>query len=272
MTEKNEVFDYADYKDYLRDYALRLPARGHGFRSRMAEAAGCRVAFVSQVLNGDLHFNPEQAENLNPLLGHSAEESDFFLLLIQHGRAGTHALRTRIQSQIDRALQKRLVLKDRVDIKAGLDPVAQATYYSSWHFAAIHILVTIEGCRTKDAIADHLRLPMEKVSQVLEFLRASGLVRIEKGQILPGVSRIFLGSDSPMISRHHANWRVRAIESLDRTLDTDIHLSTLLSVAKKDVLKMKEQIIKGIEQTRGIARDSTPEEELYCFNLDFFKV
>jgi uncharacterized protein (TIGR02147 family) len=269
---KNDIFDYSDYKDYLRDFAKRLPARGHGFRSRMAEAAGCRVAFVSQVLNGDLHFSLEQAEGLNPLLGHSTEESDFFLLLIQHGRAGSRALRARIQTQIDRVHQKRLVLKDRVDIKEALDPTAQATYYSSWHYAAIHILITIEGCRTKEAIASYLRLPPEKVSEVLEFLRAVGLVRVEKGQIMPGVSRIFLGNDSPMISRHHSNWRVRAIESLDRNLGSDVHLSTLLSFSKQDVLRMKEQIVKGIEQTRAIARESSPEEELYCFCVDFFKL
>jgi len=52
-----------------------------------------RVAFVSQILNEVSIFSLEQAEGLNSLLGHSADESDFFLLLVQCGRAGTHALR-----------------------------------------------------------------------------------------------------------------------------------------------------------------------------------
>jgi hypothetical protein len=75
-----------------------------------------------------------------------------------------------------------------------------------------------------------------------------------------------------MISRHHSNWRMRAIEALDRNLASDIHLSTLLSISKQDVVKIKEQVLKSINQTRGLARESVPEEELYCFAVDFFKV
>lgn len=269
---KTEIFDYLDYKQYLSDFLKRLPAKGHGFRSRMAEAAGCRVAYVSQVLNGNLHLSMEQAEGLNILLDHASDECDFFLLLIQYGRAGTHALRERLKTQINQIRQKRLVLKDRVDIKATLDPIAQATYYSSWHYAAVHILVTIEGFQTKDAIATYLRVPPEKIAEVIEFLRSVGLVRNEVGRIKPGIARIFLGSDSPMISQHHTNWRIRAIESLDRDKNSAVHLSTLMSFGKKDLLRMKEQIVKSIEETRSIARESTPEEELYCFCVDFFKI
>lgn len=271
-SERHDIFDYLDYKMYIQNFSQRLPARGHGFRSRMAEAAGCRVAFVSQVLNGDLHFSLEQAEALNPLLGHSSEESDFFILLIQLERAGTHALKARLRQQINRILERRLTLKNRVDIKAELDPITQATYYSSWHYAAVHILVTIQEYCTKEAVASRLRLPLEKVSSIVEFLRSVDLVRFEKGRIVPGVPRIFLGSDSPMISRHHSNWRVRAIESLDRNEGSDVHLSTLVSFSKADLLRLKEQIIKGIERARAIARESSPEEEVYCFNVDFFRI
>src|SRR5258708_7490388 len=97
-----EIFDYIDYKQYLADTIRKLPLKGHGFRSRMARAAGCRVAFISQVLNGRLHLSLEQAEAINVLLEHPSDEGDFFLLLIQYGRAGSRALQERLKSQIDR--------------------------------------------------------------------------------------------------------------------------------------------------------------------------
>ena len=269
---KNEIYDYQDYKRYLTHFLKTLPNQGHGFRSRMAEAAGCRVAFVSQVLNGSLHFSLEQAEGLNALLNHSSEESDFFLSLIQYGRAGTEVLRNRLKGQISRTREKRLVLKERVDIKTSLSLTDQATYYSSWHYAAIHILVTIEKFQTKEAIYNHLKLSPKRVALVIEFLCSVGLIQLEGHKLHPGVTRLFLGSDSPMISRHHINWRMRAIESLDREVTNEIHLSTLMSFSKRDLLRMREQIVKGIEDTRSVARESTPEEELYCFNVDFFKI
>ena len=134
------------------------------------------------------------------------------------------------------------------------------------------MLTTIEKFRTVEAIARELKIPQSKVSEVLAFLSNVDLVKKERGIFLPGVSRIFLGNDSPMITRHHSNWRLRAMESFDRNPLDDIHLSTLLSFAAKDLLRMKERIVKNIEETRAISRESSPEEELYCFAVDFFKV
>ena len=269
---KREIFQYSDYKRYLSDFIHALPSKGHGFRSQMAKAAGCRVAFISQVLSGSLHLSLEQAESINALLEHTSEECDFFLLLTQFSRAGTPRLRERLGAQMERIRQKRLVLKDRVDIKTTLDPVSQATYYSSWHYAAVHILVTIQQFQTREAIRAHLQVPARKVSEVIDFLQSVGLVSSEGGRLKPGVTRLFLGSESPMISRHHTNWRMRAIDSLDQDAASNVHLSTLLSFSSADLLKLKEQVVRSIEETRGIARVSGPEEVLYCFNVDFFKV
>lgn len=65
---RKDIFDYDDYKKYLHDLLLSQPSKGHGFRSRLAEVAGCRVSYVSQVLNQDMDFSLEQAESINPLL------------------------------------------------------------------------------------------------------------------------------------------------------------------------------------------------------------
>ncbi|MFL5813841.1 MAG: TIGR02147 family protein [Bdellovibrionia bacterium] len=269
---RKDIFDYDDYKKYLHDLFLSQPSQGHGFRSRLAEAAGCRVSYVSQVLNQDADFSLEQAENLNPLLGHNAEESDFFLLLIQYARAGSHALKTRLKEQILRFRQKRLVLKDRVDIKTTLSPVDQMTYYSAWYYAAIHILVMMPEYRTREAISKYLRMPSEKVSEALKFLTSVGLVKSDGSKYLPGVSRIFLGNDSPMISKHHTNWRMRAIDSLDRDLKNDLHLSTVLSLSREDVIHLKELLAKSIDKGRDIAAKSLKDEEVHCLCVDLFKI
>ena len=267
-----DVFDFLSYKTYLKAVLKAMPAGGHGFRSRMAEATGCQMSYISQILNRGAHFSLEQAEALNTLLGHSVEESEFFLMILQYERAGTPALRERLKTQIDRILSKRLVLKDRVDIKESLSVEHQAVYYSSWHYAAIHILVTIREFQTREAIANYLSLKMEQVNRVLEFLVQTGLVISAKGKLTPGVSRMFLGNDSPMIAKHHTNWRVRAIDSLDKDLKTDVHLSTVVSLSSEDVLRIKEKIVKDIESTRAIIKDSANENEIHCFCVDFFKV
>lgn len=269
---KKDVFDFTDYKAYLLDYIKQLPGRGYGTRSKLAEELGCRVAYISQVLNSSANFSPEQGESLNRYLKHSVEESEYFHLLLNLERAGTSELRERISSQVERFRQKRLILKNRVDIKATLNPEDQAVYYSAWYFAAVHIIVTIEAYRTKDAIAEYLNLPKEKVTEVVDFLISVGLVRLEKGQLKPGTSRLFLGNDSPLIFKHHTNWRIRAIDSLDKGIKSDVHFSMVASLAREDVQKIKEKLVKDIQATRAIVTESKNEEELICFSLDFFKV
>lgn len=268
---KKDIFDYRSYKSYLRDLIHHQPGKGFGFRTRVAEAIGCRSAYVSQVLQGSANLSLEQAEALNAFLGHTAEEGDFFLLLIQQERAGSQRLRERWERQIRLAREKRLILKDRVDIKKSLTPEDQATYYSSWHYAAIHILITIERYRAIESIAEYFHLPVARVADVVEFLCRLGLVAKDRGRLKPGISRIFLGNDSPSIAKHHTNWRMRAIESLDRSEHADLHLSTVVSISKTDVTRIKEILVKNLEEARAVAKAST-EEELHCLALDFFQV
>jgi uncharacterized protein (TIGR02147 family) len=206
------------------------------------------------------------------MLGHDNEEAAYFLLLVQHDRAGSLSLKTRWKDQITAAREKRLVLKDRVDIKATLSLADQAIYYGAWYYAAVHILVTMRSCQNVDAIVEYLRLPVKKVTEVLEFLTSVGLVQTSGDQIKPGLSRIFLGSDSPMIARHHSNWRLRAIDSLDRDPKEDLHFSTVVSVTREDSLRIKEFLVKSIETARGIVARSQNETDLQCLCVDFFKV
>ena len=271
MTTK-DIFSYLSYKIYINDYLKALPAGGHGYRTKFAEACGCRLSYVTEVLNRQANFSLEQAEALNDLLGHTHEESDYFLLLINYERAGSHALSKRLRSQIEKMREKRLVLKDRVEVKTKLSVEDQSTYYSSWHYAAIHMLVSLEGLQTREALKEYLHLPKERVLEVLDFLVQSNLLKYEKGRYVVGMGKIFLGSDSPNIIKHHTNWRLRAIEALDCGIKTDLHYSSVVSLRKEDVSVAKEVLVKAIEDVRRIVRDSPRDEVVQVVAMDFFKI
>ena len=109
------------------------------------------------------------------------------------------------------------------------------------------------------------------MAEVAAFLCSIGLTVQSRGRLQPGQARIFLGSDSPSIGKHHTNWRMRAIDSLDRVHNADLHLSTVVSLSKKDVGRVKEMLIKNLETARAVIKES-PAEELHCLALDFFQV
>ena len=75
-----------------------------------------------------------------------------FLLLVQHARAGTHSLRAHFKRAISTAQEERLNLQKRVGVKQTLSKEDQATYYSLWYYAAVHVMTGIPSLQTKAAI------------------------------------------------------------------------------------------------------------------------
>ena len=265
----NTLFEYKDYKHYLKDLVKQKPKQGHGFKSAMATAIRCQSAYISRVLNGNAHLSLEQAHELNQFLGHSEEEAEFFILLVLYTRAGTQILKNFFLKKINHALNKRLILKERFKVKMTLAAEDQARYYSSWPYAAIHIATSIPQLETKKAISDYLDLPLPKVSEILDFLCRTGLV-IKKGDHFTiGKTRIHLGSDSALISQHHTHWRIKAIQNLDQKQEDTLHYSSMISLSKEDIQKIKTKLVKTIEEYNAIVKDSK-EEELRCLTLDFF--
>ena len=269
---KKDIFDYNDYKSYLEAYISAQPKAGRGLRLQLAEHIGVPVSHISQVLNGKSHLSLEQAEGVNEFLGHTDDEAQFFFLLIQLSRAGTQALKKRLKNQIQQIVEKRLILKDRLGIKS-LSKEDQMEFYSSWMYAAIHVMLTIPEYQTKEAISQYLGISLKRTAEILQFLTTLGLaIQKDKGRYDVGTARIHLGSDSPLISKLHTNWRMKAIESLDKEDTTaDLHYSSAITISEADVTRIKSMLVKYIEETKQVVRES-PAEGVHCFSMDFFRI
>jgi uncharacterized protein (TIGR02147 family) len=268
---KTSVFEFTSYKAYLRTWIESRPNQGRGERSRIAETLRCQLAYVSQVLNGPAHFSFEQAEALNQLINHTEEEGDFFHLLVQLERAGTPALKSRIQRKVKKILNDRLILRNRLEFEKSLSREDQAIYYSSWYYAGIHIAVAVPTLQTREALVRALGLPVSRVTQVLEFLVSRGLVEEVKGRYRTGDTRIHLESDSPMIAKHHVNWRMQAVQAIENENANELHYSSVIAAGESDIPRVREVLVKAIEQIREIVKPS-PEETVYCYTLDLFSV
>src|SRR3989338_1010700 len=253
------IFDYKDYKVYL---AHVFAVKGRGQQSRLAQAIHCQTAYVSQVLNGNAHFSLEQAENINHFLDHTKEESHFFLLLIQLARAGTETLKQYFLEHVNDTVKKHLILKNRLTTIETVPREKQVFYYSSWIYATIHVMLSIPEFQTKEAISKYLGLPLSKVSEVLNFLTSIGLAKKENNHFKIGKKRIHVGHDSPIIFHHHTNWRMAALRSLDRPENNhsyDLHYSSVVTLSKEDILKIKSHLIKEITEVKNIIKNSEEE-------------
>lgn len=237
----------------------------------MARALKCQSTYISQVLYDRAHLSLEQAELLGDFLGHSREEAHYFLLLVQRDRAGTKRLEHYFTDQIEEILARRLVLTERLGSKNQLSKEDQSIYYSSWHYSAVHVALTVPELRNAKAISQFFRIPLKRIGDVLEFLCQSGLTKKTGSEYLVGDVQIRLGNSSHNIIKHHTNWRNQAVESLDREHPTDLHYSGVVSLSREDVVKIKNQILEFIKDTIGTIRKSK-EETVYSYCIDFFDV
>ncbi len=270
MTKKF-IFKFADYKAFLLEEEAERGKIQRGFRSRMAEALSCQPAFISQVLNKGAHFSPEQAFRIARLLILETDEIEYFLCLVEYGRAGTHELKEYVKEKLDQLQEKNLEIQKRVGPSGRLTPEVQATFFSHWQYAAIQVLTTIPEYRTLDSIAAALKLSRETVARVIVFLTSVGLLQERKGEFVPGTALIHLQRDSPHSGTYHSNWRLAAIQAIKEPRVTDVHYSTVSSVSREDFKKIRAHLVDQIQLYVETVQPSN-EETLCAFNLDFFEL
>ncbi len=265
------IFEFTDYKTYLIEKIYSLPSKGRGFKLKIAKFLICQNTHISQILNGDIHFNFEQGIKLNHFFEHSIDEGKYFLNLIHLAKSNSPELKKFYQDELNEIILRNTDLKKRTNFKKGLREKDQEIYYSSWIYSAVHIMITIKEFRNIHSIAKKINCSKEKTTEVLNFLIGTGLIVKDGQSYLPGIERIHLSKDSTHIQRHHANWRIKAINSIDLNKPEDLHFSNVVSISKVDIVKVRELFIKAIAEARTIIKDS-PEEKLQSICVDFFEI
>ena len=265
------IYDHLDYKDFLRRLIETYPNSGRGIRKSLAEAIRCQVAYISHVLAGDSHFNLEQAESAARFFGFSREEVEFFVLLVSRNRAGTWELREFFDRMLGDRIRLHQQLKARVKINETLDQTARVIYYSHWHYAAIHMMLTIPELTTRDSIVNRVKLPQRKVQQILDFLVSSGIVSKEGLHYFPKGSVFHLENSSPHTSRHHTNLRLSAIASFSDEKPSDLHYSGFVTCSESELPKVRERIAQCLGECMELIKPSK-EEKLAGLCLDWFEV
>jgi len=124
---------------------------------------------------------------------------------------------------------------------------------------------------SKVDMAEALGLPLEMISEILEFLIHAGLVREENGRYVTGSARLHLGTDSPYLSQHHRNWNLKAVDKLGRDVKTGLHYSSVVTLTPEDIEHVKETFMQAIEKSKKIVRESKGEK-VSSITLNFFEI
>lgn len=265
---RESIFEYTNYVDFLKNWVIQ---KGHGSKSQLAQTAQVQTTYLSLVLKNQAHLNLEQALRLKTLLGLNHAELDFFLLLLQKNKAGSTDLEEYFGEKIQNQIQQRTQLRERIANPITFTLEQQSVYFSSWHYAAIHTAILIPSLRTREHLELFFRLPSEVISEALEFLEKLHLISKENGRYTLNSFRMHLPNDSSLINLHHSNWRLQALQNMQKRNLHDLHLSSVLSLSKKDAESLKKKLLDLIENFEQTLKNSE-DEVLYSLGLDWFEI
>ncbi len=265
------VFDFTDYKAYLLHVEQVVSPFQRGFRSRLAKKLTCQNAYISQVLNTGANFSLEQGLLLADFLNLKGKEQKYLLLLLEHARAGTKELKEYFANELAELIQKHLNLSERLAGTAVSD-AAQAMYVNHWFYPAICTIINISDFQTVSTIAAALNLPTKTVEDAISLLLTSNVLRKNGTKLQTSEARFHISKSSPDFVKYLTSHRLLAVRSLENPDPADIHYAGYASLSKKDAKELTAKLTKEIENYVKTVRASNPEETLYCFGLDFFKL
>ncbi|MBC7753111.1 MAG: TIGR02147 family protein [Moraxellaceae bacterium] len=261
------IYDFQDYRLYLKSWILQRSTETKGLQGKLAHSAGISSTLMSRILSGEKHLSLEQAVEISDYLGLNELESDYFILLVEIGKAGSHKLRTKLLNKAHAVAKKVSV---RILNTSGIDENIKSIYYSSWIYAGIRNLVATPGKHDVLSISQRLALPKNIIAQAVDFLLKNGLC--VQGAI--GISyaslRTHLDSDSVFINNHHGNWRYKALQIMEQKKSSNLFFTSPMSLSHNTATEIRQMLPQLIETVMKKVEPS-PSEKVYALNVDWFE-
>lgn len=266
------VFQFDNYKVFVNARVRQMPKQGRGEFQKLAITLQMHTTSVSQVFKGQKDLTLEQAARLCSHWGLNQYESNYFITLVEYERAGCSELKKILRNRMGELKKESHELKTRISKDHVLQESERFRFYSEWYYSAIRLLCDIPGFKNADHIAQYLDIPISVVSEVIRFLLSTGLVFEEKGQLKLGPGRTYLEAASSLVSRHHANWRMKAVQSYPKMKhEFDLAVTSPMTLSKDDALKVREILMGAVEQILEINKTSK-SEELHFLNVDWLRL
>jgi uncharacterized protein (TIGR02147 family) len=271
MTAGMKIFEFDDYREFIRFRVESSPRKGHGQYRKIADFLAIPTSLVSQIMSGVRELNLESAALLIEYFTLTELEADYFLNLVELARAGNEPLRLRIRARLKEAREKGSQIKQRIRHERELSNEESQQFYSQWFYSGVRLMTSIPGMNTPDRIAAALKLQPNAVAKVLEFLSTTGLCIEREGEFFLGPQSTHVSNDSPIVLRHHMNWRVKTLAQLTHPKPHEMIFTGPVTLSNEARMEVKQRLLQLIAEWGEIV-DASKEGALSCLNIDWVDI
>lgn len=268
--DRVNVFEYLDYRQFLRDFYRAKKATEYGFSYRaFSRRARLRsVNYLKLVMDGERNLTPEMAHQFARGCGLDEQATDYFCELVAFNQTKTTDERNRCYERLARFKQYRTL--HRLD-------AAQAAYHGTWYIPAIRELIARQDFQEDPKWVSRVLLPRitaGEAQKALETLSVLGLVtRDETGRLRQTEPLVTTGS-GPLghhVVNYHRSMMERAAEALDTVPRAEREISSLTLCVSEEVLSdLKERIREFRRELLQVAELSGPPERVVQVNFQLF--
>ena len=264
------IFDYTDYRKYLRDYYRNRKMADRSFTVRyIAEKVGFKSAsFFSQLVNGRSNMSPELTFKFARFIGLNKRESDYLDVLVSYNQAKTHPQKKKLFEKLIGFKQSKI---RTIDSKLY-------QFYDKWYYNAIRELLyfyPFSGNFQELAKILNPSISPEDAHKAVTLLEQWGLIKKDAGgrYIRSDNQSITTGMEAQSFYINNFQHAVLdlAKEALDRFARDERSLSTLtMSLSLEGYRKMSSEIHRFRQRMLTIAEEDTFENRVYQMNIQLF--
>jgi uncharacterized protein (TIGR02147 family) len=262
------VFDYLDYRKFLRDYySEQKKLKPHFSHRYIAGKLGFDSGYFSKIIQTERHISISLAQKFAEFCQLSDKESEYFRSLVIFAKAGSH-------SEKEREFQKLLSFKNS---KATVISEKQYKIFDKWYYLAIRELIAC--CKFTGDFVDLGRrvqppISAAKAKKTVAELVSLGFIRQNGGGVYERVEPVWKTDhevESVVVQRLQKEMNLLANEAYDRYTRKVSNMSTLtLSVSEKEYQRMVEELANLRTRFLEMARNCQHPDRVYQCNFSLF--
>lgn len=270
QAHRPNIFEYSDYRTYLRDYYVTEKSRRPAFSYRyFARRAGhTSPNFLKLVIEGKRNLGPASVSAFARALELDTEEASFFAELVAHGQAKTDADKSKHLTRITAARNFR---------KAGRIEGHLFDYLQHWYLPAIRELVARpDFVEDPKWIAKELvpQITAKKAAEGLKVLANLGLVRrMPDGRLERGDPSWTTGPEpsSKIVEAFHHQMLTLATEAIQKFSPEERTVSSLVVCVKaKTVSELRRRLTSFQQELLALCDADEEPEVVYEVGMQLF--
>jgi uncharacterized protein (TIGR02147 family) len=265
------IFEYTDYRQYLRDLFDEKKRQNAGFSHRvLAQKLGLSTSnYVMLIMQGKRNLNADLRYRMSAVFKHSSKEAEHFEHMVNFAHAKT-------SSEKNYYFTKMISMRKLLKMKVLHD--SQYEYLSTWYNPVIRELVThSEWDGNFDVLAKMVRpsITASQAKKSVDLLIKCGLITFKDGEYVQTSPLVTTEKSlvSLAITGFHQEMCKRALDILDSPDRENRNVTgATLHISRKTFEMIKEELARCRSTILAMAQADAEADSVYHMNLQLFPV